>query len=257
VSYDDGGNQLQSRYFDELYYNLPSALWEEGMGTDLSDAQWELIRPLLPPAKATGRPRANDRCTLNSILYVLRTGCRWKDLPERYGSSVTCWRRLDQWQEDGTWEHIWRAFLTSLDEAGKLDWSRAFLDGSFVPAKKGAADWTDSAGQGQQTDAGGGEPGLAHRRTGGQCPKSRGQAGRAYPGYSEGTEALRSAADPPQGIGSGQGLRQRPLAKPLEKERDQAVYSRAPGQKASAGAESRPGWIWAEVEGGANLRLAE
>jgi transposase len=109
------------------------------MGMDLSDAQWELIRPLLSPAKATGRPRANDRCTLNGILYVLRTGCRWKDLPERYGSSVTCWCRLDQWQTDGTWEHIWRAFLTSLDEAGKLDWSRAFLDGSFVPAKKGGS----------------------------------------------------------------------------------------------------------------------
>jgi transposase len=109
------------------------------MGTDLSNAQWELIRPLLPPAKATGRPRANDRRTLNGILYVLRTGCRWKDLPDRYGSSVTCWRRLDQWQMDGTWERIWRAFLTSLDEAGKLDWSQAFLDGSFVPAKKGGS----------------------------------------------------------------------------------------------------------------------
>jgi hypothetical protein len=66
------------------------------MGTDLSDAQWELIQPLLPAAKPTGRPRADDRRTLNSILYVLRTGCRWKDLPDRYGSSVTCWRRLDQ-----------------------------------------------------------------------------------------------------------------------------------------------------------------
>lgn len=64
------------------------------MGTDLSDAQWELIRPLLPAAKPTGRPRADDRRTLNGILYVLRTGCRWKDLPERYGSSVTCWRHI-------------------------------------------------------------------------------------------------------------------------------------------------------------------
>jgi transposase len=52
---------------------------------------------------------------------VLRTGCRWKDLPDRYGNSVTCWRQLDQWQIDGTWERIWRAFLTTLDEAGRLD----------------------------------------------------------------------------------------------------------------------------------------
>ena len=109
------------------------------MGTDLSKAQWELIGPLLPAAKPTGRPRADDWRTLNGILYVLRTGSRWKDLPDRYGSSVTCWRPLDQWQTDGTWERIWRAFLTSLDEAGKLDRSRAFLEGSFVPAKKGGS----------------------------------------------------------------------------------------------------------------------
>ena len=107
------------------------------MNSELTDAQWALIQPHLPPPKKRGRPRAQDRRTINGILYVLRTGCRWKDLPDRYGSSVTCWRRLDQWQMDGIWERIWRACLSSLDEAGKLDWSRAFLDGSFVPAKKG------------------------------------------------------------------------------------------------------------------------
>jgi transposase len=93
------------------------------MRTDLSDDQWERIQPLLPAPKPTGRPRADDRRTINGIAYMLRTGCRWKDLRERYGSSVTCWRRLDQWQMDGTWERIWRDFL---DEAGKLDWSQAF-----------------------------------------------------------------------------------------------------------------------------------
>jgi transposase len=94
---------------------------------------------LIYPHPNRGRPRAQDRPSLNGILYVLRTGCRWHDLAPRYGGPVTCWRRLDQWQMDGTWERIWRAFLTSLDEAGKLDWSRAFLDGSFVPAKKGGS----------------------------------------------------------------------------------------------------------------------
>ena len=88
------------------------------MGTDLSDAQWELIQPLLPAVKPTGRPRADDRRPLNGMLYVLRIGCRWKGLPDRYGSSVTCWRRLDQWLMDGTWERIWRAFLTSLLHPG-------------------------------------------------------------------------------------------------------------------------------------------
>jgi transposase len=107
------------------------------MNSELTDAQWALIQPHLPPAKKRGRPRAQDRRTINGILYVLRTGCRWQDLPSEYGSPVTCWRRLDQWQMDGTWERIWRAFLGVLDEQGQPDWSRAFLDGSFVPAKKG------------------------------------------------------------------------------------------------------------------------
>ena len=92
----------------------------------------------MPPRKATGRPRADDRTTLNGILFVLRSGCRWQDLPERYGSSVTCWRRLSQWDADGTWEKLWRALLRRLDEQQQLDWSKAFLDGCFVPAQKGA-----------------------------------------------------------------------------------------------------------------------
>lgn len=116
------------------------------MGTDLSDGQWEVVAPLLPPGKATGRPRADDRRTLNGILYVLRTGCRWQDVPERYGSGVTCWRRLAQWQAAGTWERVWRRLLQSLDEEGKVDWSRAFLDGSFVPAKRGARPWGSPGG---------------------------------------------------------------------------------------------------------------
>ncbi len=107
------------------------------MNSELTDAQWALIQPHLPPPKKRGRPRTQDRRTINGILYVLRTGCRWQDLPPRFGSPVTCWRRLDQWQMNGTWEQIWRAFLAALDEPGQLDWSRAFLDGSFVPAKKG------------------------------------------------------------------------------------------------------------------------
>jgi len=106
---------------------------EEG----LDDKQWGLIAALLPQHKRRGRPRADDRRTLNGILWVLRSGARWKDLPKRYGSRSTCHRRLRQWQELGVWDQIWLALLSSLDQQGKLDWSKAFLDGSFVPAKKG------------------------------------------------------------------------------------------------------------------------
>jgi len=69
---------------------------------------------------------------------VLKTGCAWEALPREYGSDSTCWRRLNEWSRDGTWERIWRTFLSQLDADGKLEWAQAFLDGSFVPAKRGA-----------------------------------------------------------------------------------------------------------------------
>jgi transposase len=103
----------------------------------LTDQQWAFIQPLLPPPARTGRPRADDRRTIEGILYILITGCRWQDLPCEYGASTTVWRRLKRWGEEGLWEHIWRAALAALDQRGQLDWSMAFLDGSFVPAKKG------------------------------------------------------------------------------------------------------------------------
>jgi transposase len=107
------------------------------MEGELRDDQWELIAPLLPSPKKRGRPRADDRCIINGILWVLRSGARWRDLPRHYGSPSTCHRRLQEWQDQGVWEQIWRTFLGLLDQQGKLDWSQAFLDGSFVPAKKG------------------------------------------------------------------------------------------------------------------------
>lgn len=110
------------------------------MGADigLSEGQWSKIGPLLPKRASTGRPRADDRRTIEGILYVLKTGCRWKDLPVRYGSYVTAWRRLRTWSADGTWERIWRSLLAELEAQEKLDWERCALDGSYVRAK-GAA----------------------------------------------------------------------------------------------------------------------
>ncbi len=105
---------------------------------ELQEEQWELIAPLLPKHKRRGRPRAEDRRTLNGILWVLRSGARWKDLPPKYGSRSTCHRRLQEWQDQGVWEGIRLKFLSTLDAQAKLDWNQAFLDGSFVPGKKGA-----------------------------------------------------------------------------------------------------------------------
>ena len=115
---------------------------------EITDSQWALIVPLLPPRKPRGRKRADDRQTLNGILWVLRSGARWNDLPREYGSDTRCHRRLQEWQQSGVWERIMTTLLSTLDAQGKLDWSKAFLDGSFVPAKKGEMRW-GTAGKGR------------------------------------------------------------------------------------------------------------
>ena len=104
----------------------------------LSEQQWAKIEPLLPKVRSRGRPWADNRRVLEGILWVLKTGARWRDLPKEYPSASTCWRRLRQWEERGVWLKIWRQFLCELDQKGRLDWSESFLDGSFAPAKKGA-----------------------------------------------------------------------------------------------------------------------
>jgi hypothetical protein len=77
---------------------------------------------------------------LEGILWILRSGARWQDLPEKFPHPSTCWRRLRDWEERGVWLNIWRTFLSELNERQQLKWSESFLDGSFAPAKKGAAE---------------------------------------------------------------------------------------------------------------------
>ena len=106
----------------------------------LTDAQWAHIEPLLPPLpkrKKGGRPWTPNRPCLEGILWILRTGARWQDLPDQYPSPSTCWRRLQWWEEHDVWLDIWRAFLGTLDARKQLNWEEAFADGSFAPAKKG------------------------------------------------------------------------------------------------------------------------
>ena len=108
----------------------------------LTDEQWELIEPLLPEPKRRrdnrGRPWAANRACFEGILWILQTGAAWRFLPDEFPSPATCWRRLRQWEEEGVWLDAWRALLGALDEEGLLKWDETFLDGSFVPAKKGA-----------------------------------------------------------------------------------------------------------------------
>jgi transposase len=107
------------------------------MGEVLRDDQWALIGPLLPAPKRRGRRRADDRRTLNGILWVLRSGARWKDLPPKYGSRSTCHRRLQEWQEQGVWERIWLTFLGLLDQQGSWTGARPFWMVALSQLKRG------------------------------------------------------------------------------------------------------------------------
>jgi transposase len=112
-------------------------------GPLLTEAQWKKIAPLLPKPpqhRKGGRPWIENRRVLEGILWILRSGARWQDLPEKYPHPSTCWRRLRDWEEQGVWLRIWRAFLSELNERQQWKWSESFLDGSFAPAKKGAAE---------------------------------------------------------------------------------------------------------------------
>jgi transposase len=108
----------------------------------LSDELWEIIEPLLPPHPPHpqgGRPPVDDRKALTGILFVLKTGIPWEDLPceMNCGCGMTCWRRLRDWQTDGTLLKIHKVLLERLRGADQLDWSRALIDSSFVRAAYG------------------------------------------------------------------------------------------------------------------------
>src|SRR5919202_4350860 len=109
----------------------------------VTDELWAMVGPLLPWRRARptgGRLWVDDRATLNGILYVLRSGIAWRMLPTEmgYGSGVTCWRRLRDWQRRGVWRRLHQVMLERLAAADRIDWTRAALDSRSLAAKKGA-----------------------------------------------------------------------------------------------------------------------
>jgi transposase len=108
----------------------------------LPDELWEIIRPTLPvhkPDPRGGRPRLGDRNVLTGILFVLKAGIPWEDLPYELGCGcdMTCRRRLRDWQADGTWGKIHQIHLDRLRGADKIDWLQALIDSSMVRAAYG------------------------------------------------------------------------------------------------------------------------
>ena len=104
---------------------------------ELTDRQWDLIGHSLPPPAYTGRPRADDRKTVNGILYVLMSGCRWMDMPAKYGSHKTVWERHKKWSEKGVWKRIMDSLISHGYRTGLIDADDLSIDSSTVAAKKG------------------------------------------------------------------------------------------------------------------------
>ncbi len=106
--------------------------------TEIDDNLWALIEPNLPRQKPkTGRPRADLRKTFNGILYVLRVGCRWSDMPRIYGAKSTAHRLHLELCESGAYEKIFSLLRSVGYELNKIDVSLCSIDTKSVPAKKG------------------------------------------------------------------------------------------------------------------------
>ncbi|MGB6784860.1 MAG: transposase [Nitrosotalea sp.] len=104
---------------------------------EISDKQWETIQKHLPSPARTGRPRCDDRTTINGIMFILVTGCRWEEMPKRYGSKSTAHLRLQKWQQKGIWQNILSDAIKSAHHSGKIQLQKVSVDSSTVAAKKG------------------------------------------------------------------------------------------------------------------------
>jgi transposase len=113
----------------------------------VTDALWERLRPLLPPPpprrfRFPGRKPLDDRKILTGILFVLKTGIAWDDLPAELGCGCgkTCRQHLRDWHQAGVWRQLHAVLLAELNGAGQIDWGRALIDASFAKAPEGGED---------------------------------------------------------------------------------------------------------------------
>ena len=108
---------------------------------DLTDAQWAILEPTFRPRRrpdGRGRPWTDPRAVLNGVLWVLRTGAPWADLPRRYPPYQTCHRRFQLWQRSGRLDRLLQRLAEDLRDRGKIDLTEAFVDATYAGAKKGA-----------------------------------------------------------------------------------------------------------------------
>jgi transposase len=106
---------------------------------DLSDEEWALVQPLLPAPSATGRKRRDDRQVLDGILYALRTGCQWRDIPDRYGPWKTIHNRFTRWRAEKVVDRIADGLLSILEDRGEIDQDLWCVDATISRAARCAA----------------------------------------------------------------------------------------------------------------------
>ena len=112
----------------------------------IDDDLWAILEPLIPvpkprPLGHPGRKALDNRRVLTGIVFVLKTGIGWEDLPQELGcgSGMTCWRRLRDWQAAGVWQRLHEVLLAKLQTADQIDWSRAVVDSAACRALKGGS----------------------------------------------------------------------------------------------------------------------
>jgi putative transposase len=112
---------------------LPT-IWE------VDDELWKIVQEILdeldPPAP-TGRPRTGQREALNGIIYQMRTGCQWNQLPKRFGDDSSVHRTMQRWVAKGVFERIWAVLIANCEELGGVDWAWQSADGAMGKARFG------------------------------------------------------------------------------------------------------------------------
>jgi transposase len=121
---------------------------------EVSNEEWAVLEPLLrfrQRPDRRGRPPQDTRAVLNGVLWILRTGAQWRELPQKYPPYQTCHRRFQQWVRSGQLNEALRALAQELHSHGLLPLEEGFMDGTFSSAKKGVWRWDQpSAARGRK-----------------------------------------------------------------------------------------------------------
>ena len=106
---------------------------------ELSDQEWDHIKDILPAPKDRGRPPSDTRMVLNGMLWTMRTGAPWRDVPEWLGPRETVYDRFNRWSKDGTLDRVVELLQALMQSQGKIDWKLFCIDGSVIRASRAAA----------------------------------------------------------------------------------------------------------------------